>query len=143
MSEAQERREIIEEALSWKGTPYHHMGRVKGAGVDCGMFLLEVFERARLIEHIEIPYYPFDIAANSENPLYLDWIRRYGKEVSREAIPGDVIIYRFPGSKVPHHAAILIDEEYIIHSYLKQGVVLSNRRGYQRYEIGVFSFWGR
>jgi len=28
---------VTEEARVWLGTPYHHMGRVKGAGTDCLM----------------------------------------------------------------------------------------------------------
>jgi len=29
------RKQIVEEAHSWLGTPYHHFAMVKGAGVDC------------------------------------------------------------------------------------------------------------
>src|SRR4051812_47036512 len=29
------RAEILAEARSWRGTPYHEMGRLKGVGVDC------------------------------------------------------------------------------------------------------------
>ncbi len=27
--------EVVRVARTWLGTPYHHQGRVKGAGVDC------------------------------------------------------------------------------------------------------------
>ena len=37
------RNRVCRIARSWLGTPYHHMGRVKGAGVDCAMFPLEVY----------------------------------------------------------------------------------------------------
>lgn len=142
MTEQEKRRAIVEEAKTWLGTPYVPEARVKGAGTDCGMFILQTFENVGLIEHIEIPHYPVDIACHCSDPMYLNWIEKYSKKVNREPLPGDVIVYKFPGSKVPHHAAICIDSEYIIHSHVRSGVVLSNRRGYKKYEVGVYSFWG-
>ena len=59
----------------------------------------------------------------------------------RDPLPGDIFVYHFPGSKVPHHASICVDDEYVIHSWVRQGVVLSNRRGYKQYEVGLYSFW--
>jgi hypothetical protein len=32
MSQAAERRAVIAEAMTWKGTPWHHRARIKGAG---------------------------------------------------------------------------------------------------------------
>ena len=46
--DAKERRErewLVAEALTWLGTPYHHAGRVKGGGTDCGMLILQAFIR--------------------------------------------------------------------------------------------------
>jgi cell wall-associated NlpC family hydrolase len=54
------RRAVVAEAASWLRTPYHHMGRVKGGGVDCLMLLAEVYEAAGVIPHVEIPFYPPD-----------------------------------------------------------------------------------
>lgn len=142
MSEATERQAVVEEARTWLKTPYRHMGRVKGAGTDCGMLLLCVFKNCRLVQDVQVPFYPLDIACHSDRTDYLDWIKRYSQQVEREPKPGDVILYKFPGSKVPHHAAICIDDEYIIHSYVKQGVILSHRRQYDKFRHGVFSFWG-
>jgi cell wall-associated NlpC family hydrolase len=31
------RAAVVAEARSWLGTPFHHQGRVKAAGVDCAM----------------------------------------------------------------------------------------------------------
>ena len=38
--------EAVQEALTWLGTPYHHQGRVKGVGVDCGTLICEVYEKS-------------------------------------------------------------------------------------------------
>jgi cell wall-associated NlpC family hydrolase len=69
-------------------------------------------------------------------------IKEYSHKVDREPLPGDIIVFEFPGSKVPHHAAICISDEFIIHSLTKQGVVLSNRKGYKQYEVGTYCYNG-
>ena len=140
MTEQQEREKVIQEAKTWLKTPYVPEARVKGAGTDCGQFLLGVFENAGLIPHIEIPHYPVDIAANCAVPMYLNKIKEFCTLTNDEALPGDIIVYKFPGSKVPHHAAILYSDEYIIHSHVKTGVTLSNRKGFRKFEIGVYRF---
>lgn len=55
-----QRAAVIGEAETWLGTPYHHMGRVKGVGCDCLTLIAEVYERAEIVGHVEIPYYPPD-----------------------------------------------------------------------------------
>ncbi|WP_196607420.1 NlpC/P60 family protein [Pectinatus frisingensis] len=139
MAEQQEREELLKEAKTWLKTPYIAEGRVKGAGTDCGLFILQSFENIGLLPHIKIPHYPIDIAANCAVPMYLNKIKEYCTEVDK-AIPGDIIVYKFEGSKVPHHAAILYSDEYIIHSHVKTGVTLSNRKGFKKYEVGIYRF---
>ena len=52
-----ERTRFVQCALTYVGTPYHHMGRIKGAGVDCATLLICAAEEAGLIGHVELPYY--------------------------------------------------------------------------------------
>ena len=40
------RAQVIAEAETWLGTPYHHMGRVRGSGTDCLMLLAEIYAAA-------------------------------------------------------------------------------------------------
>jgi cell wall-associated NlpC family hydrolase len=137
--ENEERERLIAEAKEWLNTPYHTRGRVKGAGCDCGTFLAEVWERAGLTEHIEIPYYPEDIACHCAVPRYLMKIEEYCQLVTDGTRKkGDTLVFWFNGAKVPHHAAIVFDEKYMIHSYTSQGVILSNMRGYERSLFGVY-----
>lgn len=137
--EQAERLRLIEEAKSWLGTPYHTEGRVKGAGCDCGTFLLGVLENAQILPHIEIPHYPEDIACHCATPKYLMKIEEYCKRVAdNDRKPGDILVYRFSGSRVPHHAAFVYDKEYLIHSYTRQGVIISNMRGYESSLYGVY-----
>lgn len=141
MTEQEERQSVVAEALTWEKTPYHPGARLKGVGVDCGMLLLQVFENVGLVEHIEIPYYPQDIACHSSVPMYLNWIKKYSREVKRDLLPGDVLVYQFPDAQVPHHAAIVITPEIGIHSYVRRGVERFNLRGYNKYMVGIYSFW--
>ncbi len=139
MTEIEEREKLISEAMEWLGTPYHVRGRVKGAGCDCGTFLAGVLENTGFLPHIDIPYYPEDIACHCATPRYLMKIEEYNNEVPKEdAKPGDILVFKFAGSLVPHHASFKVDGEYMIHSYTKQGVILSNIRHYLPNLYGVY-----
>ncbi|MDF2563671.1 MAG: hypothetical protein K0Q53_66 [Massilibacillus sp.] len=135
-----ERENLIKELLTWENTQYHPEARVKQGGCDCGTLILQSFENVGLIEHIDLPHYAQDVACHCAVPTYLMKIKEYCREVESEPIKGDIIVYHFKGAKVPHHAAVCIDNEFIIHSYTRQGVIRSNRRGYKQYEVGIYRF---
>lgn len=131
--ENNEREMLINEAKEWLRTPYHTGGRVKGAGCDCGTFLLGVIENVGFLPHIEVPFYPEDIACHCATPYYLMEIEKHCKllDESEPKKAGDILVFWFDGAKVPHHAAFVYDDTYMIHSYTRQGVILSNRKGYK------------
>ncbi len=137
--EKKERQSVVDEAKAWLGTPYHSEARLKGVGCDCGQFLIGVLENTGFLPHLEIPHYPVDIACHCAVPRYLMKIEEYCNKVdsdNRQA--GDILVYKFKGSKVPHHAGFVVDSEYLIHSYTRQGVVLSNMKGYESNLYGVY-----
>ena len=137
--ELEERNKLVAEAKEWLGTPYHVRGRIKGVGCDCGTFLLGVAENVGFVEPIEVPYYPEDIACHCATPKYLMKIQEYCKRVDDKILlPGDILVFWFAGSKVPHHAAYVIDDEFMIHSYTRQGVILSNIKGYRHALYGAY-----
>jgi cell wall-associated NlpC family hydrolase len=139
MDEKQERERLIAEAKEWLGTPYHTMGRVKQGGCDCGTFLLGVLENTKLLPHVDLPYYPEDIACHCAVPRYLMKIEEHCNPVPMDNVkPGDIIVFQFPGSKVPHHASFIFDENYMIHAYTRQGVILSNIDKYLPYIYGAY-----
>lgn len=78
------RLRVLAEARSWLGTPYHHMGRVKGAGADCLTLLAEVYERAGTIGHVDIPFYPPDWHLHREVERYLEGLLGYAREIPWE-----------------------------------------------------------
>ena len=128
---SEQRRIACTIARSWIGTPYHHMGRVKGAGVDCAMFPLEVFREAGLIGDVEVPYYPADWMLHRSAEIYLGIVRRYAGEIEAppatagsSVLPGDFVIYKF--GRCFAHGAIVIDWPTVIHAVNGKGVILSD-----------------
>src|SRR5262249_60926513 len=93
----QQRAEVVRVARSFVGTPYHHMGRVKGAGVDCATLLAEVYYEAGVLrEPVAIDYYPMDWHLHRDDERYLRMVQRYCREIPEEQVqPGDIVVYHF------------------------------------------------
>lgn len=119
-----ERRAVVAEAHTWLRTPYHHMGRVKGAGVDCATLLAEVYARTGVVPSFEIPFYPPDWHLHRNAERYLDAILAHAAEIGTLPAPGDVAMWRF--GKCFSHGAIVIDWPLVIHSYAGRGCVLED-----------------
>jgi NlpC/P60 family putative phage cell wall peptidase len=114
VTEAVLRDYIVEEAESWLGTPFHHMARVKGAGVDCLMLLCEVYEKVGIVPHIPTEYYPPDWHMHRDVERYMDGLRRYAEEVE-VPLRGDIAMVKM--GRVFSHGAIITEYPYIIHAY--------------------------
>lgn len=121
LDEKVERLAVVQEALTWLGTPYHHAARVRGAGVDCGMFLAEVYEGAGVMPHVEPDAYPHDWHMHQDAERYLGLVQQHARQVETP-LPGDIVLYRF--GKCISHGAIVTAWPQIVHSYIRQGVVL-------------------
>jgi cell wall-associated NlpC family hydrolase len=114
------REHVIAEALTWRGTPWHHAGRVKGAGVDCGMFPAEVYERCGVMPHIEPGPYAQDVMKHRGEERFLALVAAHAHPVETPR-PGDLVLWRF--GRCFSHAAIVVDWPLIIHSYIPAGGV--------------------
>jgi cell wall-associated NlpC family hydrolase len=124
--EAAQRAKVVAEARTWLKTPYVHMGRRKGAGVDCATYLCEVFERAGVIPHIELEWYPPDWYLHRDQERYLAIVARYAARSERErGLPGDIALYRY--GRCVSHGAIVLSWPLVAHAYRAAGkVVLSD-----------------
>lgn len=114
------RQALVDEAMSWLDTPWHHAGRIKGAGVDCGQILVEIYVNVGLIERPVIASYPADWAQHRDEERYLAVVMQYCHAVETPQ-PGDIVVYRCGRSF--SHGGLVIDWPRIIHADLKQGVV--------------------
>lgn len=117
------RLEVVREAESWLGTPFHHQGRLKGIGVDCAMLVAEVYEACGLCPHIPTEYYPPDWHMHRNVERYMQRVLLYSREVAHPLV-GDVAMVKM--GRVFSHGAIVTGYPYIIHAYFASGDV---RRG--------------
>lgn len=122
MTELQQ--QVLEEAHTWLGTPWHHEGEVKGAGVDCAMLLVCVFGAVGAIPHIDPRPYPIDHMLHSGDERFMGWLQQHANEVdAADPQTGDVVIYRV--GRCFSHAAIVTEWPYIIHAFRDERAVVA------------------
>lgn len=122
------RADVVREALTWLGTPYHHHGRIKGAGVDCLMLLCEVYARCGLVPPVDPGSYAHDWHLHRSEELYARGLMDYASRVeARPPAPGDIVLFKF--GRTFSHGGVVVDAganlrgALIVHSYLGRGVV--------------------
>ena len=120
MPEPEQRSAALVEARSWIGTPYHHMGRVKGVGVDCATFPAEVYATAGLIAPVSIEFYPPDWHLHRADERYLNHVVALATEITAP-MPGDFVLWRI--GRAYAHGAIVIAWPRIIHAVVGIGVI--------------------
>nr|DAP68845.1 MAG TPA: cell wall peptidase [Caudoviricetes sp.] len=115
---------ITTEALTWLNTPYHHMANLRGVGVDCAMFLVEVFKQLGAVPpDLDPRPYPHDWHMHRGEERYLAWLDKYADRVPADQVqPGDVVTFKF--GRCVSHAGIVIDWPLIIHAYRDNDVVI-------------------
>jgi hypothetical protein len=126
MIRAVTREQIVREALTWVGCPFHDCSGVKGAGVDCVHLLIRVAAAVGLIEDFEPEAYSPQWFEHHDEPRFLFGMERYCHRVDVPG-PGDFEMFNF--GRHAAHSAILIDEYSMVHAYKPAGrVILDSRR---------------
>jgi cell wall-associated NlpC family hydrolase len=123
------REDVVREALTWVGTPFHHCTGIKGAGVDCAHLLWKVYIAVGMIPDEPLPKYKPQWFMHRKEPLFLqELIKRGAKKIDASAaLMGDVLMYDFGIHAA--HGSIMIDANTIIHAYVPVGhVCLGSRR---------------
>jgi cell wall-associated NlpC family hydrolase len=125
MTIVKKQQAVIAEARTWLKTPYHSGARLKGIGVDCGQFLIGVYENAGIIQPGECNpgYYPHEIHLHRSEERYLEWILKYCDPVENP-LPADIAMFKF--GKSSSHSAIIIEWPQVIHAYVRFGVIASD-----------------
>lgn len=121
------RERIVAEARSWLGTPYHHLGDVKGVGVDCAMLLVRVFASVGLLPlDLDPRPYPANWHMHRSEERYLGWLAVYAQAQASVAVePGDVMAYHF--GRTFSHAGICIGAGELLHAWRPSGCVTVSR----------------
>ena len=111
------RADIIAEARSWLGTPYHHQASVKGVGCDCLGLVRGVYAAVMGVDPETPPPYSKDWAEARERETLLEAAGRHLKWISPdERGGGDVVVYRFQHKSMAKHAGILTARNMMIHA---------------------------
>ena len=116
-----QRAAVLAEAKTWLGTPYHHQGRIKGAGVDCLLLLCEVYHSAGLVPYIDPTPYPQNWHIHRSDERYLDGVTQYAQLTQAAPSIGDFVLFKF--GRAYSHAGIYAGNDLLIHSLVDRGVI--------------------
>ena len=119
------REDVVAEALTWIGTPFHDRAGVKGAGVDCLHLLVRVYQAVGLMEQFDPPVYSPQWFVHHDEPRFLNGLAKYAHEVEM-ALPGDIEMFNF--GRHAAHGAIVVDHYTMVHAYGIAGEVMRDRR---------------
>ena len=148
--EAQQRAQVVAEAVDFIGTAYHHRGTIKRrgndrGGVDCAWFPYLVYSGCGLAPPgLDLGEYPPDWFLHQGAERYLPWVKVLSREVEAPQM-GDFVLYKV--GRLFAHGAIVIDwPGRIVHAVKDAGgVILADG---QQGSLGgrerlFFSVWGR
>ncbi len=82
----EQRKDVVAEARSWLGTPYHHAADVKGHGVDCAMLLVRVYCDLRPDRTFDPRPYTRDWFLHRDEERYLGFLLERAREVRSPAL---------------------------------------------------------
>lgn len=129
------RQAVVQAARSWRGTPYHHMAKVKGHGVDCGQLVIAAFQEAGIGQEYDPGFYTSDWHLHRDEDRYIQAMEAYlertdASEASinervrlglRELPPGEVLAFKV--GRTFSHGGIVTEWPLFIHSSLPAGIV--------------------
>jgi len=116
---------IVQAALSWIDTPYHHQARLKGVGVDCAQLVAAVAEECKLLAPgtVITDYSPEWHLHNREERM-LGYLKEFGCFRIERAVPGSILCFQF--GRVCSHLGILVNEHEFVHARIDAGRVVLN-----------------
>lgn len=131
--------DIVAEARTWKGTPFHHQAALKGIGCDCYGLIRGVASELGLIpDHKPITNYPA-VPDGSMERIMREVLVAVPKT---QAQPGDIVAFAW--ARDVQHMGFLTERNTVIHGYgrgNKGKVVETPFTGYHlERSRGVFRF---
>lgn len=144
MIEDEQRQAVIDEALTWQGTPFHNGACIKGAGVDCGQFPLAIYAKVGLIPKVKTQRYSDQFMLHRDEEWYRGYCESLGTRLLDGKLPqkGDFVLYKM--GRIYSHGAIVIEWPQIIHAYVGQGVIQAlGDQGFLKDRDHIFyTLWG-
>jgi cell wall-associated NlpC family hydrolase len=108
-----ERQAVVNEAMEWNGTPFHHGQKLKGVGVDCALLLAAVYSSVGLIEVPKVERYAANWFMHEKRERLEEVLQRYCQPTDTPQT-GDIVTFRYGRSN--SHAGIIVGEWMIIHA---------------------------
>ncbi len=120
------RQTIIDEALSWVGTPYQHQCAAKHAGCDCLGLVRGIWRKLYGDEPAKIPPYTPNWAESGEEEILKSACDHHLDAVAlKHAKPADILLFRMQAGVQAKHMAILVEPDLIVHAYWGRAVTRS------------------
>lgn len=134
------RQEVVAQARTWLGTPFHHQARLLGVGVDCVGLVIGVARTLNLVAP------DFDVTAYPRVPdgtSFMHLVNLHMRPIQRQDMqPGDVVAVRFDSD--PQHLGILGNYSHgglsIIHAASRSSKVIETRLMFNRQMYFVQAF---
>jgi cell wall-associated NlpC family hydrolase len=114
--------DIVNAALSWNGTPYHHQAAVKGVGVDCAYFIGSVAEECKFIDKFYVAPYSVEWHIHNEGEKMLEIVEGFGCKRIAKPRAGDILAFQYGRSC--SHLGIMLRNNTFIHASLKHKRVI-------------------
>lgn len=118
-----EQDKIVAEARSWLRTPYRVRGMVKGAGCDCGSFLMAVGIACGFIAPEQLEVYSVDCWAHWSDEKYLKRVMLHAIKVldgvayrSTKIEPGCFVLSQAVGCARFNHGGIVTRWPFLVHA---------------------------
>lgn len=122
------RSQILHEARTWLGTPFHHQARTKGVGVDCAGLVIGVGQALgfSIEDHPRRNYSRFPVVGRS----LINYVEKNGIQVPiDQAAVGTVLVFWIHKRTRPQHMAIVAPHGKIIHAWYEAGEVVETHLG--------------
>lgn len=124
------REQIIAEAMTFLGTPYHLGGQVKGAGVDCATFIYKTFHTFGMMPTQDIGVFHSDWPCHTKDEVYIRRLLRHATKIAdgisyaslRTKSANIALVKTDENSKVYNHGGIILAWPKVIHCAPENGV---------------------
>jgi cell wall-associated NlpC family hydrolase len=112
---------VVQEALSWVGTPYIPHAQVKGSGCDCATILVGVYSNAGVIDPFKLTdkvgVYPVEWNLHRDEERYLEAIYEWCEDADGPDL-GRIVLFRV-GRTVAHSGiCVSTDPVRLVHAWM-------------------------